>query len=216
MKKKIPQINHSIVSLGQLILQFARTNRFTFHEDGVTPESDTDHTVMLAILACACAEKFAPNLNRGKIAELALIHDLVEVHAKDTPTLKPLDIKGKQIKKDLEEKALKKIEKDFGSVFPWIHQTIREYESLTSPEARFIKAMDKLMPKITSILNKGTTERSFGFSKSDELAKLYTEQQKNIAEWTPEWPEIVTAYEHLARESLRPFKKSLDKKQMKK
>ena len=216
MKTPSPDINKSIVSLGQLILQFARTNRATFHEDGVTPESDTDHTIMLAVIACACAEKFAPGLNRGKIAELALVHDLVEVYAKDTPTLKPLDKKRAQDKKLREEKAFKKIEGQFGTIFPWVTQTIHEYESLASPEARFIKAIDKIMPKITSVLNKGATERNAGFSESDELQKMYANQQKQIAEWVSDYPEIVDIYEALADEALTPFKKTIKKSPTKK
>lgn len=216
MSNLLPDTNQSVVSLGQLILQFARTNRATYHEDGVTVESDTDHTIMLAVIACACAERFAPTLNRGKIAELALVHDLVEVYAKDTPTLKPLDKKGVQDKKLREEKAFKKIEKDFGTIFPWVHQTIHEYESLASPEARFIKAIDKIMPKITSILNKGTTEKKAGFSESDVLEKMYADQQKNIAGWASEWPEIISIYENLAKASLAPFKKTAKKSRSKK
>ncbi len=211
MKKRILETHQSIVSLGQLLLKFARTNRATYHEDGITPESDTDHTIMLAVIACACAEKFAPSLNRGKIAELALVHDLVEVYAKDTPTLRPLDKKGAQDKKLREEKAFKKIEDQFGTIFPWVTQAIHEYESLASPEARFIKAIDKIMPKVTSILNKGATERKAGFSESDELQKMYTNQQRQIAEWVSDWPEIVNIYEALANEALTPFRKPTKK-----
>ena len=216
MNKKSPDINQSVISLGQLVLQFARTNRATYHEDGVTVESDTDHTIMLAVIACACAERFAPTLNRGRIAELALVHDLVEVYAKDTPTLKPLDKKGAQDKKVREKKAFKKIKDNFGAIFPWVHQTIHEYESLTSPEARFIKAVDKIMPKITSILNKGTTEKNAGFSESEVLEKMYANQQKNIAVWASEWPEIIAIYENLAKASLAPFRKAEIKNRSKK
>jgi putative hydrolase of HD superfamily len=211
MSKKLSTEHQSIVSLGKLILKFARTDRATYHEDGITPESDTDHTIMLAVIACACAEKFAPRLNRGKIAELALVHDLVEVYAKDTPTLKPLDKKSAQDKKLREEKAFKKMEGRFGTIFPWVTQTIHEYESLTSPEARFIKAIDKIMPKITSVLNKGATEKKAGFSESTELEKMYANQQKQIAEWISDYPEIVDIYEALADESLTPFRKTIKK-----
>ena len=41
------------IRLADLILRFGRVNRATYHPDGERPESDTDHTVMLGILACA-------------------------------------------------------------------------------------------------------------------------------------------------------------------
>jgi hypothetical protein len=99
----------------------------------------------------------------------------------------------------------------FGTIFPWVTQTIHEYESLTSPEARFIKAIDKIMPKITSVLNKGATEKKAGFSESTELEKMYANQQKQIAEWISDYPEIVDIYEALADESLTPFRKTIKK-----
>jgi len=76
-----------VVRLGQLALAFGRVNRITRHEDGTTPESDTDHTVMLGLIACALAERWYPHLDRGLVAQYALVHDLVEVYAGDTPTL---------------------------------------------------------------------------------------------------------------------------------
>ena len=45
-----------LVDIGRLILAFAKVNRVTLHEDGKRPESDTDHTVMVSVCACALAE----------------------------------------------------------------------------------------------------------------------------------------------------------------
>ncbi len=42
----------SMVGLARLSLTFGQDNRITYHPDGKTPESDTDHTVMLGIIAC--------------------------------------------------------------------------------------------------------------------------------------------------------------------
>lgn len=61
-----------VVELGQLCLQFGRVNRVTYHEDGRRLESDTDHTVMLGILACAFAEQYAPHLDLGLVAQFTL------------------------------------------------------------------------------------------------------------------------------------------------
>ncbi len=202
MGSQSSDINQSIISLGQLILQFARTNRSTFHEDGVTPESDTDHTVMLAILACACAEKFAPELDRGKIAQYALVHDLVEVYAQDTPTLRPMSSEEKQGKKNREKKAFDKIEAGFGKVFPWITDTVREYDSKVAPEARFVKLIDTIVCKITSILNKGATERKMGVNPT-ELVSINTYQRKKIIEYINEWPDLINIWDELSVETVR-------------
>jgi hypothetical protein len=43
--------------------------------------------------------------------------------------------------------------KEFDTTLPWISKTISEYESLESPEARFIKTLDKTLPKVTRHVN---------------------------------------------------------------
>lgn len=151
----IEKITKKTVELGQLSLLFARTNRITLHEDGVTPESDTDHTVMLGLCACAIASSYAPHLNLGKIAQFALVHDLVEAYAGDTSTIDISDELRKK-KDEKEHEAFLRIKSEFEGVFPWIHTTIEEYETLASEEAKFIKTLDKCMPKITHLLNNGT------------------------------------------------------------
>lgn len=151
----IEEITKKTVELGQLSLLFARTNRITLHEDGLTPESDTDHTVMLGLCACAIASSYAPHLNLGKIAQFALVHDLVEAYAGDTSTINISDELRKK-KDEKEHEAFLRIKSEFEGVFPWIHTTIEEYETLASEEAKFIKTLDKCMPKITHLLNNGT------------------------------------------------------------
>jgi putative hydrolase of HD superfamily len=143
-----------IVELSQLCLQFARVNRVTYHEDGKRFESDSDHTVMLGIVACAFAEQFEPNLDRGLIAQYALVHDFVEVYAGDTCTI---NATGEQFadKAEREAAALDKLRAQFSVIFPWLIATIESYDSLALPEARFIKTLDKVLPKITHALNKG-------------------------------------------------------------
>lgn len=63
----------AVVELGRLALQFGRVNRITYHPDGHRPETDTDHTVMLGLIACAFAASHMPDLDRGVIAAYALV-----------------------------------------------------------------------------------------------------------------------------------------------
>lgn len=151
-----PDTADKTLELGQLILKFAETYRVTLFPDGATLESDTDHTVMLGIIACALAKEYEPKYDLGTIAQFALVHDFVEVYAGDTNTFGiHKDEERKSVKEQREAEALLQLEKEFGSAFPWITETIHAYESLETPEARFVKAVDKIMPKITHALNKG-------------------------------------------------------------
>ena len=143
----------SLLELGGVALDFAEVKRAPKLKDGVTSESDTDHTVMMGLLACALASESGDRFDIGKIAQFALVHDLVETYAGDTDTFGGLNEERKLDKEQREALAFERIQKEFDATFPWISKTIAEYESLESPEARFVKTLDKTTPKITRYFN---------------------------------------------------------------
>jgi 5'-deoxynucleotidase YfbR-like HD superfamily hydrolase len=187
---------HAVINLGALALKFARVNRVTYHEDGRTPESDTDHTVMLGLIACAYAARYATHLDVGKIAAFSLIHDLVEVYAGDTPTVTKVAWDKKK-KHEREMRALKRIQKEFSQTLPWIHKTIAQYESLKDPEARFVKTMDKVMPKITHFLNGGKTLKKYGYTPQEHKADLDTQRNMTMAHYTYDQKEALKIYDEV-------------------
>jgi 5'-deoxynucleotidase YfbR-like HD superfamily hydrolase len=176
----------ALINLGRLSLAFGCVNRITYHPDGITPESDTDHTVMLGLAACALAD--GTGLDVGLVAQYALVHDLVEVYAGDTATLRALPEREKASKREREEEAFWRIEREF-TALPWLAQTIAAYEGLTSPEARFVKALDKLLPKITHILNGCVTLREQGMSVADMKAR-YALQVEELKVYAADFPTI--------------------------
>ena len=116
-----PDLITAVLGLGGLSLAFGRVERATRHEDGTTPESDTDHTVMLGLIGCSLAPLVCADLDLGLIAQYALVHDVVEVHAGDTNTLRQPDADTKAAKKALEvAKALGEwvLAEDSGLVVP--------------------------------------------------------------------------------------------------
>lgn len=157
-----PETIRASLELAALCLRFGRTMRATYHEDGKRAESDTDHTVMLGIMACAFAKEFRPDLDRGKIAEYALIHDLPEAYAGDTPTFGIMTAEAIAEKEERENAAIARIRSEFDGSYPWIGETMEAYERLDSPEARFVKTLDKAMAKLVHILNDGATARELG------------------------------------------------------
>jgi 5'-deoxynucleotidase YfbR-like HD superfamily hydrolase len=179
-----------LVDLARLSLLFGRVNRITFHEDGTTPESDTDHTVMLGLAACAIAAEYQPDLDVGLVAQFALVHDLVEAYAGDMPTLRALSADRKAEKKAREHAAYSRIMSEFGLDLPWIDQTIAEYERQAWPEARFVRALDKLLPKLTHILNRQVTLRAEGMGV-DELRARYDLQEQELLAYAADFPVLL-------------------------
>lgn len=177
-----------IINLTRLTLLFGRTPRATFHEDGKRVETDTDHTVMLSLIATGLAQKYYPQLDLGLIAQFAMVHDLVEAYAGDTPTLK-ITKSGKLNKQQREEAAMKRLEDEFSDSFPIITELLSRYEAHVEPEARFVKAVDKIIPKATHILNKGATLRAQGI-KEHEARDTYKQQGEDMLTYAKDFPEI--------------------------
>ena len=201
MEKDLTEIKSNlkiqdIINLGQLSLQFSRVERTTLHEDGLRTETDSDHTVMLSILGCSIASILRPDLDLGKIAQYALVHDLVEVYAGDTVTINITEA-GKKEKEAKEARALARINKEFGKSFPWLIKTIKSYESLDTIEARFVKGLDKLLPKITHLLNNGQYIKQIGITKT-ELIKRYDQQIIEMSKYSYDLPEIMDLRDKLA------------------
>lgn len=177
----------NLVDLARLSLLFGRTPRVTFHPDGKTHESDTDHTVMLALAAGAIASSHHPELDLGLVVQFAVVHDLVEAYAGDTSTLRALSDEQKTQKKAREHAAYLRILAEFNSEMPWLPQTIATYEEQQLPEARFVRAVDKLLPKLTHMLNACATLRKDGLTL-EELRDRYDLQEHEMHSYAADFP----------------------------
>lgn len=193
-----------LVDLARLSLLFGRVDRITFHEDGKRPESDTDHTVMLGLAACAIAQETG-DLDVGLVAQFALVHDLVEAYAGDMPTLRALTSDRKAEKKAREHAAFSRIMGEFGLDLPWIDQTIAEYERQQWREARFVRALDKLMPKLTHLLNGGVTLRAEGMGV-EELRARYDLQEQELLAYAADFPALMDLRAELVGRVLAAYK----------
>jgi len=201
------EVENKIVNLASLILDFGKVDRKTAHQDGEYPESDTDHTVMLGILGSSIASKLYKDLDVGLVAQFALVHDLVEVHAGDTPTLIGMTPESFQEKSEREELALQKIKTDFGNEFPWIHETIEKYERLDTKEARFVKVLDKIMPKLTVMLNEAVAMNKNEHVTKEGVKKTFDAQREKIKEIAPDMPEILDLWEFFVEKEMALIKK---------
>ncbi len=186
-------IFQKLPELSNLVMQFAQTYRVTRLSGSNEYESDTDHSFMLGIFACALRDYCAPELDRGKLAEYALVHDLVEVYAGDTATLGMID---RTAKEEREGNALQRIKSEYDGAFPWIGATIEKYEEQIEPEARFIKVLDKIMPGLTHAHNIGKVFDELKVSPED-IKKQKEIQRAWVTETAAEWPLLIEIYDHI-------------------
>lgn len=191
------------LELAKFLFAFGRINRVSKHDDGETWESDADHTVMLGVMACAFAKQYAPHLDTGLVAQFALVHDLVEVYAGDTNSFRIANEQDKNEKAAREHAAAERMREEFGAVFPWLPHTIDAYERLDTPEACFVKFFDKILPKMTHILNGGVIVKDLGHTK-ESVEAFHKDQIASIMNGYGKGHEHVEAlYRAIAERVLR-------------
>jgi putative hydrolase of HD superfamily len=194
-------ITQGLIDIGKLTLAFAKVKRLTLRDDG-EHESDTDHTVMLSLSACALADKlYKGKLDIGKVAQFALVHDLVEAYAGDTDTVNITD-ERKLDKEKREHEALERIRGEFGSIYPWIPDMIEEYEARNAPEARFVKTLDKAMTKITNTINKGEAIKKKGTTYEGIKTFFANQLSEYTTKYGEEFPELIAILDELMQNML--------------
>jgi len=156
---KRPDI-HRLLEFQQLLVQFQGIARITHVPGAFEQENDTEHSYNLALTAWFLASYF-PKLDRDKLIRFALIHDLVEIHAGDTYIY--ADQATLDTKVEREAAALKKLEHDWPD-FPDLTAQIHDYEQRQSDEAKFIYALDKIMPIMLIFLGQGHTWQKEGIT----------------------------------------------------
>jgi putative hydrolases of HD superfamily len=136
----------NVLHIGRLAFLSGEVSRAVLRLDG-QQESDTDHATMLCWLACSLAAKFYHDvLDIGLVAQLAMVHDACEIYAGDLYAVDST-AESRAAKKEREHKAIERIRGELPE-FPWMTTMIDVYEEGTSPEARFVRAVGKLCPKI--------------------------------------------------------------------
>jgi putative hydrolase of HD superfamily len=190
-----------IIQIAELSLQFARVERAVTHQDGIRPETDSDHTVMLGLVACTFARALYPKLDIGLVAQFALVHDLVEVYADDTPSFRITSDKKKE-KEERELAAIVRIREEYQGRYDFMPNMIERYETLDCSEARLIKTLDKCLPKITHYLNGATFFKKTGVSKEDTILFFSNQLEEIRNGYGSEFPEIVLVLEELHKKCL--------------
>lgn len=184
------ELADAMVELGRLALAFGRIDRTAvYHPDGVTPESDADHTVMLGWLSCALAARCLPHLDIGLVAQFAFVHDAPEIYAGDTPTLR-ITPAARAAKAAREHAAALRLRAEFTDRLPWFPDTITAYEAQVLPEARFVRGLDKLLPKIVHLLDGGTGLREQGIDRA-ELTEVFDRQREDMTRYVGEFTALM-------------------------
>jgi len=181
-----------IIDFIRIIEKLKTIERFNKTSNLLRAESDAEHIWHLTMMVYLLAGQ-KPELDRTKLIELALIHDLVEVYAGDV-NLWDDKKKTKEQKRLDEEKAAKKLfsklPKNIGRK---MFETWYEYEERKTPESIFVYALDKLQPFLQRLIS-----RDNGWKEKEvDLKKLKGVKPQEIKDE----PVLSRIWEDLMREA---------------
>lgn len=129
--------------------------------EGDRRENDAEHQFQMALIGLYIIDKNKLKLDRFKCMALGLVHDIIEVYAGDLIVFAHKDaIAAKELR---EKEAVKKIKETWPASVT-LHELIDEYEARQTPEAKFVYALDKLLPEINNYLYGGKTWKKHGIT----------------------------------------------------
>ena len=167
----------------------------TIHPDG-RRENVAEHSLMLVKVSAALAEMFHPELDSGKVAVYASMHDDVEAYVCDTPTdivsgHDPIE------KRQREAAGVKQLAKDFAAINPHYVARIKEYEAQEIPEARFVRVVDKIMVELIHFPNDG--EAIVGYYTLESAEESARQSEARLMAEYPEYADMVEVKLELAK-----------------
>ena len=184
-----------LVAFGALASRLVKEERSrTIHPDG-RRENVAEHSYMLAKIATYLAAEFYPELDRAKIALHAINHDDPEAYVGDTPT-DPIGNPDFVEKQAREAAGVAQQVLEYKGVSETYTNDLLEYEAQQTPEARFVRMVDKItviliqIPDDFRTIKQHYTRESFN-EFTDEI------HQRLLDEY-PEWKTVIDLRSELA------------------
>ncbi len=137
--------------------------------DASRKETDAEHSWHITVMVLLLREHAnEPDIDILKVLKMLLIHDIVEIDAGDT------FIYDQDQTKDQNDRETKAADRLFG-LLPQdqeeeLHLLWQEYEAMSTPEAKFARAIDSFQPLLLAYLNGGCSWRIHNISKSEVLS----------------------------------------------
>jgi putative hydrolases of HD superfamily len=145
-------------------------------------ENAAEHSWHAAMVAVALVEHADEAVDLGRVVRMLLVHDVVEIDAGDTFLY---DAAAAADQAEREQRAAERI---FGLLPPDQGGALRalweEYESGASPDARYARAVDRLVPILLNFATGGAGWREHGVRAGDVLARNAGIEQGSARLWT--------------------------------
>jgi putative hydrolase of HD superfamily len=160
--------------------------RQTYLLDKSRHDSDVEHSWHFAVMALVLAEYAPADIDRFKVVQMALLHDIVEIDVGDVFVYERNDHEGHYF---LEKAAARRL---FGLlpadqareyIALW-----EEFEARETKEAKFAAAIDRLDPLLHNIFTEGKSWREHGVT-ADQVLEI----NSRIEQCAPELWDMIKA-----------------------
>jgi putative hydrolase of HD superfamily len=125
-------------------------------------ENSAEHSWQIALLAASLAPYAEPPIDINHVVSMLLVHDIGEIDAGDTMVF----VEGGWDQRKAAELA--SVTRIFGLLPPAQGKTYlalwQEFEDAQTPESRFAHSVDRAMPVLLNLNNKGQSWRENGIS----------------------------------------------------
>ncbi|HFB64004.1 MAG TPA: HD domain-containing protein, partial [Aeromonadales bacterium] len=171
--KELGELFSFILEMDKLKAIYRRT---TVKDDNNRQENSAEHSWHIALAAQVLQQYAAEPVAVDRVVSMLLIHDVVEIDAGDTFAFDEQHILDGQL-----EKELAAAERLFGLLPEHQANNMRqlwlEFEQAESNDARFAKAMDRILPLVQNMANNGGSWAHHKVRKDQVLARnLYLKQ----------------------------------------
>ncbi|NQZ23599.1 MAG: HD domain-containing protein [Colwellia sp.] len=133
-------------------------------------ENSAEHSWHISLTAQILHQYAVEKVNVSRVMSMLLIHDIVEIDAGDMFAFSDATDLAEQ-----EDKELAAAHRIFGLLPAEQYQTFQqlwlEFESAETIDARFAKAMDRLLPLLQNMRNKGGSWARHNIAKSQVLER---------------------------------------------
>ena len=164
-------MSDSLLELFHLAGRLKTTPRAGWGLRGVAhPESVADHSWRLALLALVLAPRADGPLDRERCVAMALVHDLAESLVGD---ITPYDGVPPEEKRRREEEAMRRLDALAGGA--GLMELWEEYDAAATPEARFVKELDKLETALQA-----AEYRRGGAASAEEMREFHRNAEQRL------------------------------------
>ena len=178
-------VNHEKISVLVAFLtdveRLKRVERKAYVRDLSRRENSAEHSWHLALGLLTIAQELGLKIDLHKALVMALIHDLCEIDAGDTPAFGP----QRSDQHEAELRCIQRLAAYDLAFAPSLHELWLEYEAQVSLESRWVKVLDRLMPFIVNLATQGINWKEQSVSQSQVLrvSEPVRDHAPEIYEW---------------------------------